>query len=141
MHSPVLVSLLIFFSSSSFFLCKLSKYCCFHTFRYLGGRPLRFLIRPILILPCLQQQENTVSGINIHQVGAMLKWLSSILHQQGHQNGWLTMTVHDGGFKHTAQKAEPWLLVSWTSCQCLYNHLPHQVKRERHYKVYTRTSA
>ena len=23
----------------------------------------------------------------------------------------------------------------------LYNHLPHQVKRERHYKVYTRTSA
>ena len=29
----------------------------------------------------------------------------------------------------------------WTSCQCLYNHLPHQVKRERHYKVYTRTSA
>ena len=36
----------------------------------------------------------------------------------------------------------PWFLVSWTSsCHCLYNHLPHQVKRERHYKVYTRTSA
>ena len=71
-------------------------------------------------------------------------------------DGWLTMTVHDGGFKHTAQKAEHiskgqslpllWWLVasSLVPClldfflPCLYNDLPHQVKRERHYKVYTK---
>ena len=37
---------------------------------------------------------------------------------------------------------QPWFLVSRTVANALYNHLiPHQVKRERHYKVYNRTSA
>ena len=43
-------------------------------------------------------------------------------------DGWLTMTVHDGGFKHTAQKAEyiskcqslPFLLVAGRSVGCFY---------------------
>ena len=41
-------------------------------------------------------------------------------------DGWLTMTVHDGGFKHTAQKAEhiakgqslPFILVAGRSHGC-----------------------
>ena len=41
-------------------------------------------------------------------------------------DGWLTMTVHDGGFKHTAQKAEhiskgqslPFTLVAGRSNGC-----------------------
>ena len=100
---------------------------------------------------------------------ALYHYIASLGDGTADTDGWLTMTVHDGGFKHTAQKAEhiakgsvlalysggwslkrlflygsaalPWFLVSWTSCQCLYNHLPHHVKRERHYKVYTRNSA
>ena len=39
------------------------------------------------------------------------------------------------------QQPCPGSLSPGLSCQCLYNHLSHQVKRERHYKVYTRTSA
>ena len=75
---------------------------------------------------------------------------------------------NDGGFKHIAQKAEHiskgsvlalssggWSLKRLFLCgsaalvpclpdlpaKALYNHLPHQVKRDGHYKVYTRTSA
>ena len=37
---------------------------------------------------------------------------------------------------------QPWFLVSQTYvANALYNHLPHQVKKERHYKAHTRTSA
>ena len=87
---------------------------------------------------------------------ALYHYIASLGDGTADTDGWLTITVHDGGFKHTAQKAEhiskgsvlalysggwslkrlflydsaalPWFLVSWTSCQCLYHHLPHQVK-------------
>ena len=80
-------------------------------------------------------------------------------------DGW---RFNDGGFKHIAQKADHiskgsvlalssggWSLkrlflygsAALIPClpdllaNALYNHLPHQVKRERHYKVYIRTTA
>ena len=53
-------------------------------------------------------------------------------------DGWLTMTVHDGGFKHTAQKAEHiskgqslpllWWLVASALVPCLLDFLPMLVQ-------------
>ena len=102
---------------------------------------------------------------------ALYHYIASLGDGTADTDGWLTMTVHGSWWwfqTHCSESrahlkrvspcpysggwslkrlflygsgALPWFLVSWTSCQCLYNHLPHQVKRERHYKVYTRTSA
>ena len=107
------------------------------------------------------------SGLN---QWALYHYITSLGDGTADADGWLKMTVqwwwfqtHCSGIRAhlkrvspctflwwlVAQTAvsvwfmqQPWFLVSRTYvANALYNHLPHQVKRERHYKLYTRTSA
>ena len=60
--------------------------------------------------------------------------------QKGQSLPFPLVAGRSSGCFYMAQKS--WFLVTRTYvADALYNHLPHQVKRERHYKVYTRTIA
>ena len=74
-------------------------------------------------------------GSNPHTVRAPI---ASLGDGTADTDGWLTMTVHDGGFKHTAQKAEHiskgqslpllWWLVASALVPCLLDFLPMLVQ-------------
>ena len=97
---------------------------------------------------------------------ALYHYIASLGDGTADADGWLNMTVQWCWFQ--SKKAEhvskgsvlalssggwslkrPFIYGSAALVPCLsdllanalYNHLPHQVKREMHYKVYTRTSA
>ena len=84
------------------------------------------------------------SGLTAYLI-TLLIWVHTVCvlpaSQKGQSLPFTLVAGRSNGCFLYGSAALPWFLVYWTSCQCLYNHLPHQVKRERHYKVYTRTSA
>ena len=69
---------------------------------------------------------------------ALYHYIASLGDGTADTDGWLTMTVHDGGFKHTAQKAEHiskgqslpllWWLVASALVPCLLDFLPMLVQ-------------
>ena len=61
--------------------------------------------------------------------------------QKGQSLPFTLVAGRSNGCFFMVQQPCPGSLSPGLSCQCLYNHLSHQVKSERHYKVYTRTSA